>query len=89
MQAWRKRAERLKLSESAIAEIVDRIAHVGDGELGARREYGFTFEEVEDMMLDYNYERCPKCRWFVETHELLDENSEQKACDQCDDRRFD
>lgn len=88
MQAWRERAKRLKLSDSDIATLVDDIAHIGDGEGRVRHEHGFTFEEITDMMLDHNYERCPKCRWFVEVSELLDENSEQKACDQCDNRRL-
>lgn len=83
MQAWRKRANALGLADQATRAAVDKIAHQGDGEILVRQEYGFTAAEITDMMLDYSYERCPACRWFVEVGELLDDDSEPKPCDQC------
>lgn len=83
MQAWRTRAKTLKLTDQQIAAAVDNIAHLGDGEILVRHKHGFTAAEITDMMLDHNYERCPRCRWFVEVSELLDDNSEPKPCDQC------
>lgn len=72
-----------KLSPQQTSALVDKVAHVGDGEATARREYNLTAEELVEFMLDNGYERCPKCRWFVESSELIGEDSEPKPCSNC------
>lgn len=89
MQAWRKRAAKLGLGDQQVRLLVDKIAHQGDGELMVRQQQGFTAAEVTDMMLDYSYERCPECRWFVEVGELIGEDDKTKPCDQCTPRGMD
>lgn len=72
------------LSYAKQSRLVDKVAHVGDGEIDVRNEYHLTVPELVDFMLDHGYERCPKCRWFVETGDLLNENSEPKGgCSNC------
>lgn len=40
--------------------------------------------EAEEIMLNYNYERCPECESWVESWELLDDDGEPtEACESC------
>jgi hypothetical protein len=74
------------LTEEEQCHLVDKVAHVGDGEAFARREYELDFAEIENFMLDHNYERCRNCRWFVECHELVTDYNDPKFCDECQPR---
>ena len=72
-----------KLTPTEKDKLVDDIAHCGDGEMRARQEYGLEVTELEEFMLDHGYERCPKCEWFVECSELLDDNNQPTVCSNC------
>ncbi len=44
---------------------------------------GLSIEEIEEIMLDAGYERCPECDVWVECGELIDDNDEQCSCESC------
>jgi DNA-directed RNA polymerase subunit RPC12/RpoP len=76
----------LKLTAKQRAEVVDRVAHQGDGMAWAMNQFDLEVDEVEDIMLDANYERCPGCGWFVECGELVDADDAERECSNCDSR---
>ena len=71
------------LTEKQIGEIVDRVAHQGDGLGWAMGNFDLEVDEIEDIMADANYERCPECGWFKECGELVDAEGEPRACSEC------
>lgn len=46
-------------------------------------QFGIELEDLEKIMLNANWERCPECDWWCECGELVDEESEPCACEQC------
>jgi hypothetical protein len=72
-----------KLTEQEISQIVDRVAHQGDGMGWAMGTFDLEIDEIEDIMLEANYERCPECGWFVECGELVDANMNSRPCSDC------
>ncbi len=40
-------------------------------------------EDLEELMVDHGYERCPECEWWVECGELVDDDGEEKVCAGC------
>jgi hypothetical protein len=48
-----------------------------------------TVEEVEDLLADYNLERCPGCEWWMEAGLLIDEHLDVVGCDQCREQKED
>ena len=48
-----------------------------------RFDIALEVEDLEDMLLDLGIERCPDCGWWMESSELVDEDSEVVGCDQC------
>jgi len=42
-----------------------------------------SVEEIESYTLDNNLECCPGCGWWMESHELIDEDDNVVGCDQC------
>lgn len=77
----------MKLQPQDEAKIVDRVAHQGDGEAWAMQVYGIELEQIEELMEDANYERCPECGNWVEAGELSGDDSEDRPCYNCQPRR--
>jgi hypothetical protein len=76
----------MKLSEKNKADIIDRVANQGDGESWAMSAFDLELEEVEEIMEDANYERCPDCGHWVEAGELADDDCEPRPCYNCKPR---
>jgi hypothetical protein len=72
------------LTDKEIGEIVDRVAHQGDGMGWAMGNFDLEVDEIEAIMADANYEQCPQCGWFVECGELVDAEGDPRACSECD-----
>ena len=72
-----------KLTDEQRALIVDRVAHEGAGVGWAMGEFDLDIEEIEEIMLDANYERCPECENFVECGELADAEGDERPCFNC------
>jgi hypothetical protein len=76
-----------KLTDKQKFDIESSIA--GTPGLGSTYErmmekYDITEEDIEEVMADAGWERCPECDWFVECSELVDAEGEDTACDSCD-----
>lgn len=76
-----------KLTEKQIAEIVDNVAHRGDGDSWAMQVYDLEVEDIDNIMADANYERCPECHGWVEAGELADDDCNSRPCYNCSPRR--
>jgi uncharacterized protein (UPF0212 family) len=46
-------------------------------------EYGLEMEELEEIMANVGYERCPECESWCETGELVDEEGDPCSCSWC------
>ena len=46
-------------------------------------ELGIGADELESLILDWEIERCPHCGWWMECHELVDDDGELVGCEQC------
>lgn len=44
---------------------------------------GVSISEVEEVMAEAGYERCPDCEIWVEINDLVDEEDEPCACSSC------
>lgn len=66
-------------------EDIDRLTSLADGEYRVRRDRKITLEELEQAALNCNIEKCPKCGWWTESHNLLDIDEEEVDgfCDNC------
>lgn len=42
-----------------------------------------TEDEVLEILLDEGVERCPECDWWVYSWELVDEDGNETACENC------
>jgi hypothetical protein len=71
------------LTDKEKSKIVDRVAHQGDGMGAVMEEFSIDIEEIELLMEDANYERCPECENWVEAGELSDSNSDLRPCFNC------
>lgn len=64
-------------------KVVELLAGQYDN-LAQLENLGVDIEEAEEIMLNYNYERCPECESWVESWELLDDDGEPiEACVSC------
>lgn len=46
-------------------------------------EMELSDDEVEELMLDADLERCPECEWWCRCGDLLDDNDDAGACSSC------
>lgn len=66
---------------SAIAELVTGYVNGFDR---ACAQFGLEVDTLEALLLDINIEACPACGWYVDSHELLDEDDAPDGhCDNC------
>lgn len=49
------------------------------------RRFEVEQEEVDDVLLDMNVERCPGCGWYVDSHALLPHGEDEPdgCCPNC------
>ena len=68
------------LTLADIVEALKDTCQMGDVEA---EELGIGFEDLEEAMLDANYERCDQCGYWLEANEFLDrdENSVESCLD--------
>lgn len=72
------------LSREDIAEIVRKLdGTCGEADEFVIEEFGITQEQIEEIMAEENYEKCPECQMWVEAYELVDDDSEECPCDNC------
>lgn len=68
--------------------IVDTVTGYGDGFQRVQSSTGMSPSVLIELLLDHNVEQCKNCKWFAESHELVDEHSHPDGyCDNC--RRYD
>lgn len=56
-----------------------------ESELLERLDLGDEIDEgdVVEILLDEGVERCPECDWWVYSWELVDEDGNETACENC------
>ncbi|WP_010322983.1 hypothetical protein [Marinobacterium stanieri] len=63
---------------------LDYIAHCALGEQECMSETGADQDEIEEFMLNNDYERCPACQWFEETFKFIDDDGAvHEECEDC------
>jgi hypothetical protein len=53
------------------------------GAMVERYDLDISDDDLEDELLTAGIECCPGCGWWMESCELVDEDGEAGACDQC------
>jgi hypothetical protein len=75
---------RSELTPEQVGEIVDTATGYATGFESVLRKYeGLTADELEELLLDNNVERCPGCDWYCESGELLDDEDNLVGCRDC------
>lgn len=77
---------RNSLTPEQIESVVDRATGYVDGFERVLRDesIGLEVDELEELLLDNNVEKCPECAFFVVSHELLNDEGEIDGhCDNC------
>ena len=75
------------LTEADKTRIVDIMAHCGDGVSRVMMEFALGVDEIDEIMGEANYERCPDCEEYVEAGDLADENGDPRSCYSCEPLR--
>lgn len=76
----------LALTDEQIRELCDIAVSCGDADMQIAGKYDIEGEELEDLLLDNNIERCTNCQWWCHSYELLDEEGEPVyLCSDCQD----
>jgi len=79
---WAQR--KAALTDAQKVEIVDACTTLSLGEFRMQERYGLSVKELEDLLLDFDVERCPGCRLHTDSHALLDDNGEVDGhCTNC------
>lgn len=78
-----------KVSEDTWSQVYDYLIGTANTADGAIERFGLNcdIDDVEEAMEDRNLECCPTCGWWVETHELLDDDTDDvlDTCSNCRD----
>lgn len=79
---WAQRKAALTTAQKE--EIVDACTTLSLGEFRMRERYDLAVKELEDLLLDFDVERCPSCRLHTDSHALLDDNGNIDGhCNNC------
>lgn len=70
---WQQR--KTALSRTTKDEIIDNCLSFGMGDSRMRQEHNLAHEELTDLLLDHNVERCPNCRNWMDSHSLIHPDS--------------
>lgn len=57
-------------------ELADLVTGYANGLERAVQETGMDQEALEDKLLDLSVEKCPTCDWYVDSHELFDDEGD-------------
>ena len=78
-------ARKQALSSAARDEIIDTCLSYGTGEFRMREKHNLSHEELTDLLLDYNVERCPTCRNIMDSHSCVhpETNKVDGHCTNC------
>lgn len=66
------------MSDSLESYIVGKLAMTSDYFIE-----GVSISEVEEVMANAGYERCPECETWVEINDLVDEDDDECVCSGC------
>lgn len=73
-----------QLSREAVSEIVEECLTQPMGDFRMRAKYDLALEELDDLLLDENVERCPSCRVIADSHALVDDSGKVDGkCTNC------
>lgn len=79
---WPQRKAALTADEKA--EIVDACTTLSLGEFRMRERFDLSVEELADLLLDFDVERCPSCKLHTDSHALFDHNGNIDGhCNNC------
>lgn len=65
-------------------EIIDIVTGYVLGLEKVLAETGMEVEDLEELLLNNNVEKCSNCDWFTDSYNLLDDDGEiDGCCDNC------
>ena len=73
------------LSSEEQSKWFDTLSNYALGESECIEQTGATYEDIEEFMLDGDYERCNECQWFMPSYMFLDDDF--NVFDVCEDCR--
>lgn len=77
----------MNLTDEQKYGICDTLLHHADGMQMVMREFeDLEMEDIEEIALNENIERCKQCDWFVKSYDLLDDDDNNtEICSECRD----
>jgi hypothetical protein len=73
----------MKLSSEDIEKICDTVVSYATGYESVIREFEIEPEELEELLLDNDIEKCEGCDWFFHSYDLVDDDGELVGCRDC------
>lgn len=58
------------------SELADLVTGYVNGFDRALQDAGLDHDQLEDKLLDLGIEKCPDCGWYVDSHELFDDEGD-------------
>ncbi|HEY6435886.1 MAG TPA: hypothetical protein VIY47_04800 [Ignavibacteriaceae bacterium] len=65
-------------------EIIDTVTGYINGFEQVIAKTEMDVEDLEELLLDHNIEKCPNCEWYTDSFNLIDEGDDPDGyCDNC------
>ncbi len=52
-----------------------------------QQEFGVDQDEIDDVLLDMQVERCPGCHWYVDSFDLIPKDGDDEPDGKCSNCR--
>lgn len=66
-------------------DMVETVTGYADGSFRVMSELGIDKITLDGLLLDFNVEQCPNCRWYCDSFHLLADGEDEPDgfCDNC------
>lgn len=71
------------LTNEQVFQLLDDLKGYANGLEKVMREYDLELEEIEELALNNNVERCEGCDWFFDSFDLVDDDDRTGFCRDC------
>ena len=65
------------------ADICDIAVHCADADMQIMNKYGVEDDELEELLLNNNIERCTRCAWWKEAGDFDEGQTHDLVCSEC------
>ena len=74
-----------ELTDEQIGDICETAVSCADADMKIANQYDLEGDELEELLLDNEIERCKECGWWCKTYDLIDDETDEAIyiCSEC------